>query len=173
VKLFESIEAWLRKFNQRVESLLIYFIYALVGIVTFEVVMRYFFGVPVLWARDVTLWLYSALFLLPVAYYYSTNRHISASDLVYSMRLTNKQKAFIDLVSYGFLALTALALLRPSINRVLFAIRFNEVSILTLWRPPLWPLLILIPVMLIMVLVQSAFGLVNAAKIIGTDRSGS
>lgn len=166
-------EVWLDRINRTIERSLFFLVYALVLVVTFEVVMRYFFGVPVIWARDVTLWLYSAIFLLPVAHHYACNRQICASDLVYNLRLTAQQRATIDLVSNGLLALLSLGLLRPAVNRVLFAIRHGEVSILTLWRPPMWPLLALIPTMLILVSLRGVLGFIQAATFLGAEGDGA
>ena len=158
---------WLDRLYRAIESVLVVFICVLVVIVTFEVIMRYFFGLPVIWGRDVVLWLYSAGFLLPVAYHYACNKQICASDLVYNLRLTPRQRATIDLASNAMLAAVAVFLFRPAVNRLLFAIRLNEVSILTLWRPPLWPLLALIPIMLVLIGLQSVRGLAQAAASLG------
>jgi len=169
----QAVESWLDRVNRRVETMLFFFVYALVAVVTFEVVMRYFFGLPVIWARDVTLWLYSAIFLLPVAHYYACNKQICASDLVYNLRLTAEQRATIDLVSNGLLALVAVGLMRPALNRVMFALRHGEVSILTLWRPPLWPLLALIPAMLVLVILRSVLGVIQAVTFLSAEGDGT
>jgi len=169
----KTMATWLDRGNRWLERALLVFVYALVLVVTLEVVMRYIFGTPLIWARDVTLWLYSAIFLLPVAHHYATNKQISASDLVYNLRLTAEQKAVIDLVSNGLLALLSIGLFLPAINRVLFAIRLNEVSTLTLWRPPLWPLLVLIPTMLVLVVLRAVLGTIQAALILGAEGDGA
>lgn len=173
VKWVQVAEAWLDRLNRTIERGLFFLVYALVLVVTYEVVMRYFFGAPVIWARDVTLWLYSAIFLLPVAHHYACNRQICASDLVYNLRLTASQRATIDLVSNGLLALVTMGLLRPAVNRVMFAIRHNEVSILTLWRPPVWPLLVLIPIMLVLVALRGVLGFIQAASFLGAEEDGA
>jgi len=41
-------EVWLDRLNRTMERLLSFFVYALVLVVTFEVVVRYFFGAPVI-----------------------------------------------------------------------------------------------------------------------------
>jgi len=172
VEWVQMAETWLEKINRIAERFMFYFVFALVVVVTLEVAVRELFGVPLLWARDVTLWLYSAVFLLPTAHYYAHNKQICASDLVYNMRLTDQQRAGIDLASNGLLMLVTIGLLSPAVNRVLFALRHNEVSTLTLWRPPLWPLLVLIPIILVLLLLRSVLGCVKAAAILGLEKDG-
>jgi len=167
MELIRIAGTWLDRLNRAIESLLMIFICALVAIVTFEVIMRYFFGLPVIWGRDVILWLYSAAFLLPVAYHYACNKQICASDLIYNLRLTPRQRAAIDLASNAMLAAVAIFLFRPALARLLLSIRLNEVSILTLWRPPLWPLLALIPAMLVLIGLQSVRGVAQALALLG------
>jgi len=165
-------EAWLESVNRTVERILFFFVFALVLVVTLEVVTRYFFGMPLIWARDVTLWLYSAVFLLPTAHYYAHNKQICASDLVYNLRLTDQQRAAIDLASNGLLLLVTIGLFSPAVHRVLFALRHSEVSTLTLWRPPLWPLLALIPIILILLLLRSLLGCIKAANVLALEKDG-
>jgi len=109
---------------------------------------------------------------LPVAHHYACNLQICTSDLVYNLRLTAQQRATIDLVSNGLLALLTMGLLRPAINRVLFALRHNEVSILSLAATP-----VAAPgahtTILILVMLRAVLGFVQSATFLGTEGDGA
>ncbi|MBS3938840.1 MAG: TRAP transporter small permease subunit [Peptococcaceae bacterium] len=162
--LFEKMAAGFESLNAKVESLLQYSVYALVVIVTLEVFVRSVFGAPLIWARDSMLWFYSTMLLLPVAYYYSRGAHISASDLVQSFNLSATQKATLSLINNAVLLVVAALLVNPALSRLMVSLRIGETSILTLWRPPLWPFFILIPITFTLVSLQALIGVVRSAQ---------
>jgi len=160
--LFDKISRGFENANGKVESLLQYSVYALVIIVTLEVIVRFIFRAPLIWARDSMLWFYSTMLLMPVAYYYSRGAHISASDLVQSFNLSETTKNTLSLINNLVLLIVAAVLVNPAISRLMVSIRIGEHSILTLWRPPLWPFFILIPITFILVGLQAFIGLVRS-----------
>ncbi|MBT9136069.1 MAG: hypothetical protein DDT34_01142 [Firmicutes bacterium] len=162
--LFEKLATGFESLNAKVESLLQYSVYALVIIVTLEVFFRAVLGAPLIWARDSMLWFYSTMLLLPVAYYYSRGAHISASDLVQSFNLSETQKATLSLINNAVLLVVAALLVNPALSRLMVSLRIGETSILTLWRPPLWPFFILIPITFTLVSLQALIGVVRSAQ---------
>jgi len=130
--------------------------------VTLEVIVRFIFRAPLIWARDSMLWFYSTMLLMPVAYYYSRGAHISASDLVQSFNLSETTKNTLSLINNLVLLIVAAVLVNPAISRLMVSIRIGEQSILTLWRPPLWPFFILIPITFILVGLQALIGVVRS-----------
>jgi len=161
--LFDKIALWFESVNAKVESILQVSVYALVTIVTLEVFVRAVLGAPLIWARDSMLWFYSLMLLMPVAYYYSRGAHISASDLVQSFNLSTTTKKTLNLINNLVLLLVAVVLVSPAISRLMVSLRISEQSILTLWRPPLWPFFILIPITFILVGLQALIGVVRSA----------
>ncbi len=162
--LFEKLAAGFESLNAKVESMLQYSVYALVIIVTLEVFFRAVLGAPLIWARDSMLWFYSTMLLLPVAYYYSRGAHISASDLVASFNLSETQKATLSLINNAVLLVVAALLVNPALSRLMVSLRIGETSILTLWRPPLWPFFILVPITFTLVSLQALIGVVRSAQ---------
>ncbi len=162
--LFEKLATGFESLNAKIESLLQYSVYALVIIVTLEVFFRAVLGAPLIWARDSMLWFYSTMLLLPVAYYYSRGAHISASDLVQSFNLSETQKATLSLINNAVLLVVAALLVNPALSRLMVSLRIGETSILTLWRPPLWPFFILIPITFTLVSLQALIGVVRSAQ---------
>ncbi|MCI2424576.1 TRAP transporter small permease subunit [Candidatus Acetothermia bacterium] len=163
VKLFDAI-------NRIVTKGLAWAIYPLIVIVVIEVVARYLFAVPVIWARDVSLWLYMLPFMLSAAHYYHRKKHIAAEDLLYATRMSPRIQALIDVVHYLFLLSVAILVLEPAIRQMQLSIRFREASTITIWRPLLWPVRAIIPITLVMLILQGVSGLGHAFVTIFSSR---
>jgi TRAP-type mannitol/chloroaromatic compound transport system permease small subunit len=121
--------------------------------VSYEVVARYFFNAPTIWAYDVTYMLYGTIFMLGAAYALHKGAHIR-TDFFFDAWST-RTKGTIDSVAY-------LALFFPSL--VLFfvvgaqegwyAFTINETSEQTPWRPILWPFKMVIPLTCLLLMIQ-------------------
>jgi len=70
-------------------------IFILTAAVMYEVIMRYFFNAPTLWAFDFTIQMYGAVFLMGGASAMSTKTHVKA-DMYYN-KLSEKGQAILDL----------------------------------------------------------------------------
>ena len=85
-------------------------IFILTAAVMYEVIMRYFFNAPTLWAFDFTIQMYGAVFMMGGASAMSTKTHVKA-DMYYN-RLSEKGQAILDLILFicfyapGVVALT-------------------------------------------------------------------
>ena len=66
----------------------------------YEVIMRYFFNAPTLWAFDFTIQMYGAVFMMGGASAMSTKTHVKA-DMYYN-RLSEKGQAILDLILFIF-----------------------------------------------------------------------
>ena len=75
-------------------------IFILTAAVMYEVIMRYFFNAPTLWAFDFTIQMYGAVFMMGGASAMSTKTHVKA-DMYYN-RLSEKGQAILDLVLFIF-----------------------------------------------------------------------
>ena len=77
-------------------------IFILTAAVMYEVIMRYFFNAPTLWAFDFTIQMYGAVFMMGGASAMSTKTHVKA-DMYYN-RLSEKGQAILDLILLEFLS---------------------------------------------------------------------
>ena len=75
-------------------------IFILTAAVMYEVIMRYFFNAPTLWAFDFTIQMYGAVFMMGGASAMSTKTHVRA-DMYYN-KLSEKRQAILDLVLFIF-----------------------------------------------------------------------
>lgn len=131
---------------------------ALLGIplvlgITYEVVARYVFNAPTIWAYEVTYQLYGTLFMLGAAYALHKGAHIR-TDFFWE-KFSPRTKGIIDSVSYVVFFFPALiTLFVISANEAHYAWVIDEVSDQTPWRPVLWPFKTMIPLACLLLLIQ-------------------
>lgn len=80
----------------------------LVGALVYEVVSRYIFNRPTIWAYDMTYMLSGALFMLGTAYALKRGSHVRADFLLAAMR--PRWQALVDIVLYLLLYFPAMGL---------------------------------------------------------------
>jgi TRAP-type mannitol/chloroaromatic compound transport system permease small subunit len=125
----------------------------LVAAVAYEVIARYIFNAPTIWAFDATYMLYGTLFMLGAAYALHKGAHIR-TDFFWE-QFSIRRKGWIDTISYllfffpGFIALLVI-----SWHEFLYAWRINELSDQTPWRPVLWPFKGMVPLACLLLLIQ-------------------
>ena len=73
-------------------------VFILTAAVMYEVIMRYFFNAPTLWAFDFTIQMYGAVFMMGGASAMSTKTHVKA-DMYYN-KLSEKGQAILDLILF-------------------------------------------------------------------------
>lgn len=132
----------------------------LIGAVVYEVVARYAFNAPTIWAFDVTYMLYGAMFMLGAAYALRAGAHIR-TDFFYE-GWSPRTRGIIDSVAYLVFFFPGIALfLWVGWDEAWYAYEIGEMSEQTPWRPLLWPLKACIPLAAAFLLVQ---GLSELAK---------
>jgi TRAP-type mannitol/chloroaromatic compound transport system permease small subunit len=125
----------------------------LVGAVAYEVIARYAFNAPTVWAYDVTYMLYGAIFMLGAAYALHKGAHIR-TDFFWE-NFTPRTKGVIDSIAYIVFFFPSLAVLGfIGYLEADYAMRINETSDQTPWRPILWPFKFIVPVACGLLIIQ-------------------
>jgi TRAP-type mannitol/chloroaromatic compound transport system permease small subunit len=126
-----------------------------------EVLMRYVLGRPTTWAADVTVMSYGSLFMLGSAYAMLKGAHVRTD--IFFEGFSDRTKGIIDGISYLFLFLPVMGFIFvTSIDDFIYAYSIDERSILSLWRPILWPLRAVIPLAALLMFVQGISELLKA-----------
>lgn len=155
--LIRAIDA----FTDRTGTVISWLSVPLVLAVTYEVIARYLFRAPTIWAFDVSYMLYGTLFMLGAAYALHKGAHIR-TDFFWDTFSTRK-KGVIDSISYVVFFFPSLAmLLFISLEEGLYAWRINETSDQTPWRPLLWPFKLVVPLACLLLLIQGISELVKS-----------
>jgi TRAP-type mannitol/chloroaromatic compound transport system permease small subunit len=119
----------------------------------FEVVARYVFKDPTIWALDVTTMSYAALFMLGSPLALLKGAHVR-TDVLWEA-FTERTKGMIDsLALLLFFLPTMVVLFFISIDDFLYSVSINERSSSGAWTPVLWPLRAVIPLTAFMLFLQ-------------------
>lgn len=125
---------------------------------TIEVVARYVFNAPTLWATESTSIAYGIMVLIAGAYVLLTGGHVNM-DALYS-RLSPRRKAALDIFTSVFFFTFCVILLRNGIPLAIKAIVLQEHS-QSAWGAPWWPTRMAIPIGAFLILLQGLAKLIR------------
>jgi TRAP-type mannitol/chloroaromatic compound transport system permease small subunit len=144
------------------------FVVPLVAVVTIEVVARYGFDAPTIFAYDLTYMFYGALFMLCAAFALYRGAHIR-TDMLWE-QYSDRTKGLVDLCAYVFFFFPGLLIfLFTSVDDALYSVSIGERSEQTAWRPILYPFKAVIPLTTLLLLIQ---GVSEALKSFYAVRTG-
>lgn len=109
----------------------------LVFAMVFEVLSRYVFSSPTLWAFELSYMMMGAIFLLGLSYALLVGQHVSV-DFIHQ-RLPPRAIAAIDAVGYTILTCMLTWMLVTLAHNAVDAYRSGEASGLSAWNPKIWP----------------------------------
>ncbi len=133
----------------------------LVLAVIYEVIARYIFHAPTIWAFDATYMLYGTLFMLGAAYALHKGAHIR-TDFFWE-KFSTRKKGVIDSISYLVFFFPSLAMLfYLSMHEASYAWSINETSDQSPWRPILWPFKGVVPLACLLLLIQGVSELLKS-----------
>jgi len=153
--------------NDGVGKVISMLVFPMIGVLVWEVIMRYVFNQPTIWAHELSAMLYAIFFLLGGAYTLRWKAHINV-DVVY-VRLPPRIRAIVDLITWLFFYYFCTVMLW-------LGARFAWSSILkmerasTVWEPYIWPIKICIPLGALLVLLQGLTKTISDASIAFTGR---
>ncbi len=124
----------------------------MVAVISYEVVARYFFDAPTVWALELSTLLLGPYFMLAGPYLLHTAGHVNV-DIVYG-KLSARAAAIVDTGIYPVIGLIACVLIYQSIPVAVNSIESGETSFSS-WNPAIWPAKTLIPVAFTLLLLQS------------------
>ena len=140
------------------------------GGLTYEVIVRYGFNAPTIWAYEITYMLYGAHFMLGAAYALYRGAHIR-TDVFYS-RWSPRTRGVIDALLYLLLFFPGMYFFFVSGGvEALHAWNIGERSDASPWRPLIYPFKTVIPAAALLVLIQGVSEFLKAAYAARTGRA--
>jgi len=120
---------------------------------TYEVIARYLFNAPTLWAYDIAYMLYGSHFMLGAAYTLYKRGHIR-TDIFYE-RFSPRTQGIIDATLYLLLFFPGMIyIFMAGFQEARLSWSVLEVSDASPWRPPVYPFKTVIPVTAAMLIAQ-------------------
>ena len=129
--------------NEWVGKVVSFFVLAIIGVVIYEVAMRYLLAKSQLWVPETSEFLFGALFVLGGGYVFLHEGHVKL-DAIYE-RFSPKVKAILDLVTSIFLILFCGILIWKGWLMGWDSLTALEVS-QSAFAPPLYPIKLVIPI---------------------------
>jgi len=158
IRFIDKLSEWLASMGATLAPLL-------AAVVFYDVIARYFFNAPTFWAYEVSWMLYSAGFLLGLAYALREGAHVRVDVILNALPL--RLRAGIE----SFFIVTMLLLLCFTV--VYYGIDFakeslaiREGSMLTLWAPPVYQIKVLIVISFLILALQALAELIRKLKIL-------
>lgn len=134
----------------------------------YEVVVRYVFNAPTIWASDISQILYGMFFMLGSAYALQRQQHIR-TDFLYG-KWSIRTRGLVDSVCYIGLYFPALIFFLWVGSEFAYrSVLFNEKIVTSPWMPIIWPLKLAIPVSTVLLLIQ---GVSELAKCLFAAKTG-
>lgn len=132
--------------------------------VSYDVVKRYFFGQPTVWAQEMSAMLFGTFIVLGGAYTAKGNKHVSM-DILYSL-FSRRGRAVLDIVTFFLLTVPFLGILiwkgGEGAWRSLVTLEHDS----TQWGPPLYPFRMMLPLGASLFLLQTIAKCVRDCRIL-------
>jgi TRAP-type mannitol/chloroaromatic compound transport system permease small subunit len=134
----------------------------LVVALTYEVIARYVFHAPTIWAYDVAYMLYGTHFMLGAAYTLYKGGHIR-TDIFYQ-NWSVRTRGAVDATLYLLLFFPGIALFFwMGLQEALHSWDIREVSDASPWRPIIYPFKAVIPFALLLLMIQGVSEFLKSA----------
>lgn len=150
----KAIEAYLRLtdwINARFAWVVAFLVAPMLIIMIWEIVMRYFFNMPSLWAYEISKFLYGGYIVLGGAYTFMAGGHVNV-DIIYG-KLSPRGKAIIDIITSSVVFLFLGVLFWVSLERTILSWQLGETT-MSHWQPIYYPLRTTLPVGCFLFLMQ-------------------
>lgn len=144
-----------------------YFIFAIILILLYEVILRYWFDSPTIWAHETVKHIFGAYSVLLGAYVLLYRRHIRI-DVIYN-RFSPRVQGAVDSFTYLFIFGFVILMLWFGIPLAIDAYVLNEVPFMP-FKIPLWPLKASIPLGALLMLLQGLAHWLRALRLAITGR---
>lgn len=152
-ELITTINRWLA-------GLVSTLVFVMVAVIAYEVVARYFFNAPTVWALELSALLLGPYFMLAGPYLLHIGGHVNV-DIVHA-RLSGKTAAVTECFTFGLIVVLCAIIIRESLPVALNALESRETSF-SAWNPPTWPVKVIIPITFALLLLQALAEAVRAA----------
>lgn len=146
-------------------------IFAVVPMLLYEVVARYVFDAPTVWAMEASTLVFGPHFMLAGPYLLHLKGHV-AVDIV-SERIKDPVKAWVEVFSYVVIAVFAAVFAKVAWPLAANAYEMGETSF-SAWNPPIWWVKFIVPLALAMLCAQALVeGAASVRRVFKPAEAGS
>lgn len=164
-KMFVKFMHVVDGFNRKQGELTSLLVLPLLGVVIYEVFMRYVFNAPTVWGFEATTFIYGIHYMFGMAYTDVTGGHVKVD--IFTVRASTRTQAILGILATVVLFLPVMTCL------TIWSFKFAMTSVLSLelnstsWAPPIYPFKMIMAITLLFLLMQ---GIANLIRDIQTLR---
>lgn len=155
IKLDSAID----NLNEKIGFYAAYLILPLIGVVGWEVMMRYGFNAPTSWAFELTVFIYGVHYSLALAYAHKHNTHVAID--VFESRLSEKSRTILRIITNIVLFLPSIGLLTLYTSQLAFFSWQQWEHASSSWAPAIYPYKTLMAIGFILLLLQGMAKLIQ------------
>ena len=155
--------------TRAVGRVIAWLIIPMVASLVYEVIVRYLFDAPTVWAYDMTFMLYGTFFMLGSAWTLQRGGHIR-TDTFYS-DWSPRRRALVDAACYVLFFLPAMAVfLKLGADYFWKSFQQNERIVTSPWLPIVWPFKAVLPATAVLLIIQGISELIKSVQVIVRSR---
>ena len=147
----ESTLKFIDLINTTLGKIMSFFILPLIFILCYEVVMRYVFNAPTIWAHEVSGHIFGMYAVLGGGYVMLNREHIK-SDVLYA-QFSERNQAIIDLITFPIIFFLLGIIFVEGLDMAATSIKYKETTVSFL-RSPVYPVKTCIPIAAFLMLLQ-------------------
>jgi len=151
VKVIEGYLRFTDWLNAKFAWIVAFLICPMLAVMIWEIVLRYFFNSPSLWAYDISLFIYGGYIALGGAYTLLAGGHVNV-DIVWG-QFGPRGRAILDILTCGFAFLFIGVLFWVSLEITINSWKIGETT-MSHWQPIYYPLRTTLPVGCFLFLMQ-------------------
>lgn len=148
MKRLLSVIDWISMWSGKATS---WFTIVVILMVIYEIVMRYVFHRPTIWASEGMILLCAILYVIGGAWTLLEKRHVKI-DFIYE-RFSPRQQAILDVITFFFFALYMGMMLWATSKYAWESVQLTERSG-SPWNPPVYPIKIALALGVLLILLQ-------------------
>ena len=162
---------YIGKVNEALVSFFSWFAVALAIAEFYEVVMRYFFSAPTVWAYEISWMFYSVIWLMAMGFCEAQNQHVKVDVLFNQLSLRTRSILWLIFYIIAFFPFCAVMIFYTT-KYAIVSWSLLEGSHLTMWAPPVYPIKTLMLVGFILLALQGVAGFIRTASVALTGEEG-
>ena len=144
-----------------------YLFFIVVFVIIYEVVLRYIFNAPTLWANETMIYLCAVCYTMGGAFTFYYRQHVSV-DILYS-RFGMRRRALLDVITFFAFIIYMTALVWYGGKYAWSSVKLMETSG-SPWNPPIYPIKLTIPVGALMMTLQGVAKFIRDLHILATGK---
>jgi len=159
---------WIDKINMKLGKFMSFLLLPLIAILCYEVIMRYAFNSPTIWAHEISGHLFGMYAVLGGGYVLLNREHIK-SDVIYS-KFSDRGRAIIDLITFPIFLLLLSVIFINGVKMAYTSVLYRETTVSFL-RSPVYPVKITIPIAAFLMLLQGSAQFIRNLRVVFKGRS--